>query len=137
MSEIQVEIKWNGQNFVVSNLASTNSVADLKDELAKLTRVLPDRQKLLGLKTNAGGAATNTTLLQDLSLKPNTKIMMMGTVEEKIEDVNKLPENMPEVLDDFDFGVNEVRLEHKEEHLAKIERRVKGKLTAIFIRASY
>lgn len=30
---------------------------------------------------------------------------MMGTVEEKIEDMNKIPENIPEIIDDFDIGL--------------------------------
>lgn len=42
------------------------------------TRVDPKRQKLLGLKTKAGKPATDDTLVQDLALKPNQKIMMLG-----------------------------------------------------------
>ncbi len=42
-------------------------------------QVDPKRQKLLGLKC-ANGAANDDTLLQDLVLKPGTKIMMMGWV---------------------------------------------------------
>jgi ubiquitin-like domain-containing CTD phosphatase 1 len=57
------------------------------------------------LKTNAGQAVTNETLLIDLKYKAGTKIMMMGTVEEKIEDMNKIPENIPEIIDDFDIGL--------------------------------
>jgi len=88
---------------------------------------MPERQKLIGLKTNAGQAITNDTLLIDLKYKSGTKIMMMGTVEEKIEDMNKMPENMPEVIDDFDIGNNgdEVDLQYREENLAKISKRVK------------
>ena len=47
--------------------------------------------------------------------------MMMGTCEEKIEDVNKLPENLTEILDDFDIGITEeIQLHNREENLNKV-----------------
>lgn len=120
-------IKWNGKDYVVSNLVSNNTVADLKNELCKLTNVLPERQKLLGLKTKSGQLAGDNSLLDDLNYKKNTKIMMMGTIEEKIDDMNKIPENLPEVVNDLDIDQNadEINLENREEHLAKIEKRVR------------
>lgn len=51
--------------------------------------------------------------------------MMMGTCEEKIEDMNKVPENVPEVIDDFDIGQEEVTLQNREENVSKIQRRVR------------
>ena len=120
-------IKWNGTDFKITNLLETHTVNDLKNELVKLTNVLPERQKLLGLKTNAGQNAGNDTLLGELKYKPGTRILMMGTVEAKIESVNKKPENLPEVVDDFDVDKNdeEILLQNREENLAKINRRVK------------
>ena len=123
---IEFLIKWNGKDFKI-NLLPSNCINDLKEELAKQTNVMPERQKLLGLKTKAGQAVANSTLLDDVNYKPNTKIMMMGTVEEKIDDVNKIPENLPEIVDDFDIekNVEEVHLQNREENLAKISKRVK------------
>lgn len=123
----EITFKWNGNDYKLSNLLESNSINDLKNELYKLTNVMPERQKLLGLKTNAGQIVTNETLLIDLKYKSGTKIMMMGTCEEKIKDINEIPENMPEIIDDFDIGKNadEIELHNKEENLAKINRRVK------------
>ena len=122
---MEILIKWNGKDFRVKLLPS-HCVSDLKEELAKQTNVLPDRQKLLGLKTKAGQMASISTLLDDLNYKSTTKIMMMGTVEEKIDDINKKPENLPEVVDDFDPpNVEEIHLQNREENLAKISKRVK------------
>ena len=123
----EFSIKWNGGDYKVVNLLVTHTVNDLKSELQKLTNVLPERQKLLGLKTNSGQNASNETLLGDLKYKPGTKIMMMGTVEEKIQTINQKPENLPEVVDDFDIDNNseEILLQNREENLAKISRRVK------------
>ena len=124
---VEILVKWNGQDYKASNLLASNTVADLKDELCKQTNVLPERQKLLGLKTKSGQLATNSTLLDELNYKSGTKIMMMGTCEEKIDDVNRKPENLPEVIDDFDIdkNVEEVHLQNREENLAKISKRVR------------
>lgn len=103
----EISVKWNGQEYKVSTLQRTHKIVDLKRELHALTRVLPERQKLLGFKTKLGGQVVDETLLADLNYKPGvTKIMMMGTVEEIIEDVNKRPEVETPVIDDFDIGVN-------------------------------
>jgi ubiquitin-like domain-containing CTD phosphatase 1 len=129
---IEIAIKWNGKDFKV-NLLPSNCINDLKDELAKQTNVLPERQKLLGLKTKGGQMATNSTLLDDLNYKPNSKIMMMGTCEEKIDDVNKIPENLPEIIDDFDIEKDvEVHLQNREENLNKISKRVKDYKVTVF-----
>ena len=52
--------------------------------------------------------------------------MMMGTCEEKIEDVNKLPENLTVILDDFDIGITEeIQLHNREENLNKVSQILK------------
>ena len=43
-------IKWSGKEYKISGLAERASVLDLKEAIRKETGVLPDRQKLLGLK---------------------------------------------------------------------------------------
>lgn len=43
-------IKWGGQEFPLSALSEEDTVLDLKHSLKSLTGVLPERQKLLGLK---------------------------------------------------------------------------------------
>ncbi len=63
---IEMTIKWSGKDYIIANLLPTHSFADLKAEIYKQTNVNPERQKILGLKTNAGQAATDTTLLNDL-----------------------------------------------------------------------
>ena len=129
---VEVEIKWNGQNFKVSNLLQSHTINDLKNELFKLTNVLAERQKILGLKTNNGDNATNETLLQDLKYKPGTKLIMMGTKEETINEVNKKPDEIPTVVDDFDIETEEVSLQNREENLAKISKRVKDYKVNVF-----
>ena len=43
-------VKWSGQEYVISDLSASETVGDLKEAIKKQTGVLPERQKLLGLK---------------------------------------------------------------------------------------
>jgi ubiquitin-like domain-containing CTD phosphatase 1 len=128
----EIRVKWQGKEFEVPNLLEANSVADLKAELFKLTCVLPERQKLLGLKTKSSKIASDKDLLNDLNYKKGSKIMMMGTCEEKIDDMNKEPENLPEVINDLDIVAEEVILQNREENLAKIAKRVEHYKIKVF-----
>jgi ubiquitin-like domain-containing CTD phosphatase 1 len=120
----EIEIKWNGQTFKISNLLQSQTVNDLKAELYKLTEVLPERQKILGLKTQTGANASDHTILDEIKLKPGTKLIMMGSKETTISDVNKKPENLPVVVDDLDVEPDEIAVQNREENLAKISRRL-------------
>ncbi|XP_040295771.1 ubiquitin-like domain-containing CTD phosphatase 1 [Bufo bufo] len=117
-------IKWGGQEFPLSALSEEDTVMDLKHSLKSLTGVLPERQKLLGLKYK-GKPVDNSMKLGVLKLKPNTKIMMMGTREESLEDVLAPPPDNDDVVNDFDIEDEVVEVENREENLAKISRRVK------------
>ncbi|KAI0230348.1 Ubiquitin-like domain-containing CTD phosphatase 1 [Lamellibrachia satsuma] len=119
-----VVVKWNGKEYVITGLNFDKSIKDLKAAIREETGVLPERQKLLGLKYK-GKPPSEDVLLSELNLKPKTKIMMMGTREEILADVLEPPTDMPEVLNDFDIEEEEIMMENREEYLAKIERRVK------------
>ena len=127
---VDMTIKWNGTDYVVSNLLGSQRVSDVKRQLHALTSVLPERQKLLGLKTKSGKSAGDETLIDELNYNSKVnKVMMMGSVEAKIDDVNKKPEQTVEVINDLDIDANvdvgDVQLEHREENLAKIAKRVR------------
>lgn len=47
---VSVIIKWGGQEFSINSLSEEDTVMDLKQSIKTLTGVLPERQKLLGLK---------------------------------------------------------------------------------------
>ena len=77
-ADVTVSLKWNGAALQVS-LPPTADVAGLKHALEERTSVLAKKQRLLGLKTHAGSAATDATCLSELAVtKP---IMLMGTAE--------------------------------------------------------
>ncbi|XP_043090551.1 ubiquitin-like domain-containing CTD phosphatase 1 isoform X1 [Puntigrus tetrazona] len=117
---VSVIIKWGGQEYSISTLSEEDTVLDLKQSIKSLTGVLPERQKLLGLKVK-----DDDVKLGDLKLKPKTKIMMMGTREESLEDVLAPPPENDDVVNDFDIEEEVTEVENREENLAKIARRVK------------
>jgi len=47
---VEVVIKWSGNEYKITGLTGENTVIDLKQSIKNETGVLPDRQKLLGLK---------------------------------------------------------------------------------------
>lgn len=122
-SDHTVVIKWSGQEFRLS-LQKDATVGDLKKATQDATGVLPERQKLLGLKFK-GKPPEDNVALADMKLKPSTKIMMMGTREEELDKVKEVPKDLPEVVNDFDIEEEEIAIENREEYLAKIERRIK------------
>ena len=47
--------------------------------------------------------------------------MMMGSVEQAIQDVNEVPTDLPEVINDFDEDTErKLAIEHREEYLNKV-----------------
>ena len=43
-------IKWSGSEYIIDNIEPSWTVLQLKQQIYKQTCVLPERQKLLGLK---------------------------------------------------------------------------------------
>jgi len=123
MSSITICVKWSGKEYEVSELASTDTVETLKVKIMEKTGVRPERQKLLNLKVK-GKAATDAMELGELGLKQNFKLMMMGSLEETIAETQTVPENLPEVLNDFEEE-EEVAIQDRELNLEKIEKRVR------------
>mmetsp|Transcript_39962 Transcript_39962/g.55552 ORF Transcript_39962/g.55552 Transcript_39962/m.55552 type:complete len:317 (+) Transcript_39962:133-1083(+) len=120
---MQICVKWSGKEFVCG-LPEEAKVDDLKRSIEKETLVHPKRQKLLNLKLG-GKMASDDVLLTDLKLKPNFRVMMMGTPEAAIENLEMEAKFAPEIQDDFDVGVDEpVEIKDRHENLVKLRRRV-------------
>ena len=68
----------------------------------------------------SGKVATDDVLLSSLSLKPGFKVMMMGSREEAIVSATKEPDEVVDVLDDFDVGVKVISLPKRQEYIAKV-----------------
>lgn len=130
MSAFSIVVKWSGNEYVIDESAvnQSDTIADLKRELHKRTGVLPERQKLIGLKYKNKPATDDDVKLEHLELKANTKVMMVGSKEKDIEKVNNeelLTSNL-NVVNDLDIPDEvEISVEQCSENLAKIDRRVK------------
>ncbi|XP_005094856.1 ubiquitin-like domain-containing CTD phosphatase 1 [Aplysia californica] len=118
-------VKYSRDEHKISGLLGSDTVKDLKDAIYKLTSVQPNRQKLLGLKVKPSDLVDDM-MLSALKLRPNMKLILMGTKEEQIEKVSETPTDLPEVVNDFDIEEEEIAVENREEYLAKIDRRIKS-----------
>ncbi|XP_018577705.1 ubiquitin-like domain-containing CTD phosphatase 1 [Anoplophora glabripennis] len=123
MGDIKIILKWSGKEYEIE-INEGDNVLDLKKEIEKQTGVRPNRQKLLNLKLK-GKMPDEECKLGQLKLKQNFKLMMMGSLEEDIEEVNTAPTDLPEVVNDLDIEEEEVAIENQEVYLAKIEKRIK------------
>ncbi|KAL7307215.1 hypothetical protein TKK_0000938 [Trichogramma kaykai] len=121
--EIKIIVKWSGADYPVNDIGDNDTVLTLKEKIQKLTGVRVDRQKLLNLKFK-GKPAQDDDIVSELGLKPGYKLMMMGSREKDIAEVNEVPEDMPEVVNDLDIEEEEVEIEKAEIYLAKIQRRI-------------
>lgn len=59
-----------------------------------------------------GKPPEDTCKLATLKLKPNMKIMLMGSLEEDITQVTTVPDDIPEVVNDLDIEDEEVAVEN-------------------------
>jgi hypothetical protein len=59
---LPIIVKWGGQEYSVTTLSEDDTVLDLKQFLKTLTGVLPERQKLLGLKVKGNAHFMVSTL---------------------------------------------------------------------------
>jgi len=121
---INIVVKWAGKEYIIDEIDAADSVMDLKVKIMEKTGVRPERQKLLNLKAK-GKAATEDMKIGSLGLKANFKLMMMGSLEETIAETQSKPENLPEVVNDFDIDEEEVAIQDREFNLEKIEKRVR------------
>ncbi|XP_026492428.2 ubiquitin-like domain-containing CTD phosphatase 1 [Vanessa tameamea] len=121
---IKLSVKWNGKEYELPELSPSDSVAMLKIAIENATGVRPERQKLLNVKFQ-GKVATDNFTLSVLNLKPNLKIMMMGSLEEAIEGARTKPDVGDEVINDLDIEEEEVDIENQEIYLTKINKRVR------------
>lgn len=80
-SAVSIKVKWLG-NEIEAIVEPSETIAGLKRVLETETKVLAKKQKLLGLKTKEGRPAGDDTTVEDILLKPQQRILLMGTPEE-------------------------------------------------------
>lgn len=119
-------VKWAKKEISLDRecLQPDDTIGHLKNVIYHKTGVHPERQKLFGLKYK-GKPAEDDVKLGELNLKPGTKLMLIGSTEEAINDVASTTADA-EVVNDLDIPEEcEIPICQRQEFLAKIEKRVK------------
>lgn len=126
MSISNLTVKWAGKEYLIPDLPQHACVVDLKDAIFKKTGVHPERQKLVGMKCK-GKPIAEWVRLSDLKMEPNSKIMMIGSLEQNIQYASTPPTDLPEVVNDLDEEDDKgVLVENREEFVRKITKRIKS-----------
>ncbi|KAG5670563.1 hypothetical protein PVAND_000817 [Polypedilum vanderplanki] len=122
---VKVAVKWNNTMYNFE-LDDTDDIQILRYMIYRETNVRQDRQKILNLKGKGGIKITESSKIIELDIKEGKCLMMVGSREEDIASIVLKPDEMDEVLNDFDEPDQESEsYEKKEVYLAKIRRRIK------------
>ncbi|PXF46614.1 Ubiquitin-like domain-containing CTD phosphatase 1 [Gracilariopsis chorda] len=122
--EIVLRVKWRSSTYIVE-LSQQETLVDLKNRLFEFTEVLPKRQKVLGLPTSSGRPPEDTLPIANLNLKPDHKIIMIGTREEDIDALNNAYTAVQhDVLNDLDFDVPDDHHKLRILYKNRLERRI-------------
>jgi len=103
MEDVSLLMTWSGKKYPITMRGDSN-IFDMKMTIAELTKVLPERQKILGLVK--GKLPADDSVLQDLALAREHAFFMMGTPDEH---ALKEPdwELLPDVLNDLDHDYSQ------------------------------
>jgi len=105
--------KFGKLKITLDGLSTTTTISEVKVKLEEKTRVLPHRQKLIGLKAKSG-ALNDDTKLAELKVKGKSsddcvtvhQFILMGTPEEEIFVDPSEKGDLPDIVDDFDLDFN-------------------------------
>ncbi|KAF5380942.1 hypothetical protein D9615_004109 [Tricholomella constricta] len=101
---VQLSFTWSGRPFTLE-IADSDRVFDLKAAIHNLTKVPPERQKVLGLVK--GKLPPDQDRIADLRLTPGKRFSLVGTPEgDEIKDPSQL-EFLPDVLNDLDVDFSD------------------------------
>lgn len=127
--EVSLLVKWSGSTYPVE-LPARSTVVDLKNRLFELTEVMPKRQKVLGLPSSSGRLPTDTLILESLNLKPDHRLMLVGSREAAISAANDAYLNVAiDIVNDFDVDYDPDSGSHRilcdvAYHRVRLERRI-------------
>lgn len=110
--------KFGKQRITLKHLDSNTTIAQVKDMIHVETRILPKRQKLVGLSAKSGGAKGihDALPLSELATKGKSDLtavdeithqfILMGTPEEQIFIDPCERDDLPDIVDDFELDFN-------------------------------
>lgn len=131
-TSLTLVIKHGGSEYRVENLMQDHTIGYLKGQIEELTNVRVCRQKLFGIKSrDTNTQLTDETALEETTVTDGMKVMMMGSQEKEIKDVEQASrQGLSRVEDDFDLDEDDLdadaRIPNDPIYLKKISRRVKN-----------
>ena len=128
-TNITLIVKHGGSEYKIENLLQDHTIDYLKSQIEELTNVRVCRQKLFGFKTSAGKQLSDDLMLAETNISDGMKIMMMGSQETDIKNIEKASRLvLPPLEDDFDLDDDDLDCDSKipnhPTYMAKIYRRV-------------
>jgi len=118
-TSITLIAKWGKERIELSALHPLTTIGQVKDLLTEQTKVLPKRQKLIGLSTVTKKKVTDDVILSELKVKGGGishynsdtasvqhSFLLMGTAEKDIFVDPSDQADLPDVVDDFDLDFN-------------------------------
>lgn len=103
-SSLSIVIKHGKDEFKIENLMPDHTIGFLKSQLQELTNVQPHRQKLFGIKSVNSQLINDDLQLEFTNIIDGMKIMMMGSQETDIKNVEAASANVQsKVEDDFEI----------------------------------
>lgn len=129
-SSLSVIIRHGGAEYKIENLMQDHTIQYLKEQIEELTNVRCVRQKIFGIKSKDGKPLTDALTLEETNFTDGIKIMMMGSRENEIQNVEQASRvGLPPLEDDFDIYDDEeidsdAKIPKEPEYMAKIARRV-------------
>lgn len=121
---LMLSIKWDSKVYPVS-VYDGMTVADFKQAIQTETKVRPDKQKIVNLKWK-GKPAPDDMMMTALGLRPNMKIMMIGSVDEALAEAASVPDELPEVINDLDIAEENLACVHqRQDYKEKVEKKVR------------
>ncbi|XP_076759108.1 ubiquitin-like domain-containing C-terminal domain phosphatase 1 [Xylocopa sonorina] len=103
----KIIIVWGRKKIEIPDVNLGDTVRGLKERIHKETDILPERQKLLNLRTK-DKASQDEEILRNLGMKPGFKLMLMGSREEDIAMACHAPKDLPDVINDFKTEEEEI-----------------------------
>lgn len=129
-SSLAIIIKHGGSEYKIENLMQDHTIKYIKEQIEELTNVKLNRQKLFGLKTKNGKPLSDEMTLEETNFTNGLRVMMMGSQEKEIQDIEKASKvGLPPMDDDFDIYEDDEldldsRIPNDPDNIAKVNRRV-------------
>lgn len=128
-TNMTIIIKHGGNEYKIENLLQDQTISYLKDQIEAMTNIRVCRQKLFGIRIKSGKPINDNIMLEDTNITDGMKIMMMGSQENDIKDIEQASRlALAPLEDDFDLDEDDLdcdsRIPKDPTYMAKISRRV-------------